>query len=363
MGEIYRCGAINIAATGFANGKEGFIGTEKRSSKDLISTEKRSSKDLIALRLTRDLIAVSSDKSATMAAKKGDCTLLDLDSWQRGVEDAPLTRRGWVVQERALAPRTVHFGKEELFWECLELTASETFPNGFVEGTSLRQPKIVITPNDFDSDVTENNDEVKSSDSGWCFENKWGDVENYDEIQFKSTPDPLEDTTMLLDVQAWLVEGFWNERFDPRICPPMCFSQLDQFTRGFNLDSAGMRRLRILKRCLKNRPLRGLRINSNVWPPLSCKAMTYRQDQWRVVVETYSGCNLTFEKDKLVAISGIARMMKEDLKCEYLAGMWRKDLEHQLLWKITKPLNTGRRRFPTWSWVSRDTFVQLGHWK
>ncbi|MCJ1390639.1 hypothetical protein MMC18_003500 [Xylographa bjoerkii] len=41
---------------------------------------------------------------------------------------APLHRRAWVVQERALAPRTLYFGSEMLFWECVEGSASEENP-------------------------------------------------------------------------------------------------------------------------------------------------------------------------------------------------------------------------------------------
>ena len=33
---------------------------------------------------------------------------------------SPLSGRGWVLQERLLAPRTLHFGREQLFWECCE---------------------------------------------------------------------------------------------------------------------------------------------------------------------------------------------------------------------------------------------------
>jgi hypothetical protein len=32
----------------------------------------------------------------------------------------PLLSRGWVFQERLLAPRVLHFGRQELWWECLE---------------------------------------------------------------------------------------------------------------------------------------------------------------------------------------------------------------------------------------------------
>lgn len=37
----------------------------------------------------------------------------------------PLLRRGWVFQERLLSPRIIHFGQEELVWECLSETTCE----------------------------------------------------------------------------------------------------------------------------------------------------------------------------------------------------------------------------------------------
>jgi hypothetical protein len=36
-----------------------------------------------------------------------------------------------VLQERVLSPRVLHFGRSQLFFECAELTAAETYPYGF----------------------------------------------------------------------------------------------------------------------------------------------------------------------------------------------------------------------------------------
>lgn len=36
----------------------------------------------------------------------------------------------WVVQERLLAERVVHFGRHQIMWECREKEACEIFPNG-----------------------------------------------------------------------------------------------------------------------------------------------------------------------------------------------------------------------------------------
>jgi hypothetical protein len=50
--------------------------------------------------------------------------------WYENVVTAPLNRRGWVLQERHLAPRILYYGKQQLFWECSELRACESNPGG-----------------------------------------------------------------------------------------------------------------------------------------------------------------------------------------------------------------------------------------
>lgn len=43
------------------------------------------------------------------------------------IPSAPLYKRGWTLQERALSTRTLHCGKQ-LYWECMTSKASEVFP-------------------------------------------------------------------------------------------------------------------------------------------------------------------------------------------------------------------------------------------
>ncbi|KAF4306346.1 heterokaryon incompatibility protein [Botryosphaeria dothidea] len=51
------------------------------------------------------------------------------DIWDREVEAAPLNTHGWVLQERALAPRILHLGKSQLYWQCNAIFHSEMFPS------------------------------------------------------------------------------------------------------------------------------------------------------------------------------------------------------------------------------------------
>jgi hypothetical protein len=56
-------------------------------------------------------------------------TFCEPELWSDGVEQAPLNRRGWVLQERLLSCRNLQFGQYQLFWECREATACEMFPD------------------------------------------------------------------------------------------------------------------------------------------------------------------------------------------------------------------------------------------
>lgn len=48
--------------------------------------------------------------------------------WKENVDEAPLNQRGWVLQERLLSPRVLHFSADQVLWECRENYACETFP-------------------------------------------------------------------------------------------------------------------------------------------------------------------------------------------------------------------------------------------
>ncbi|KAI9643378.1 hypothetical protein NHQ30_007997 [Ciborinia camelliae] len=54
--------------------------------------------------------------------------LVDRDLYEN-ISQAPLASRAWALQERILAPRTLHFTASQLFWECRAKQACETCPN------------------------------------------------------------------------------------------------------------------------------------------------------------------------------------------------------------------------------------------
>jgi hypothetical protein len=77
---------------------------------------------------------------------------------------------------------------------------------------------------------------------------------------------------------------------------------------------------------------------------------------WSTMVHRYSICDLTFSRDKLVALSGLAFAMSRSFPGdEYLAGMWKSQLPQGLLWHGNyKSAYPAEYRGPTWSWVAID---------
>lgn len=64
--------------------------------------------------------------------------LYESSSWRIQVAKSPLAKRSWYLQERLLAPRILHFGSQQLLWECHQQTAAETFPNGLPKSMDIR---------------------------------------------------------------------------------------------------------------------------------------------------------------------------------------------------------------------------------
>ncbi|KAF7870399.1 hypothetical protein EAF04_004144 [Stromatinia cepivora] len=88
-------------------------------------------------------------------------------------------------------------------------------------------------------------------------------------------------------------------------------------------------------------------------------------DRWLGLINEYSKLLITYDKDRLIALIGIAKTFQDRLESHYLAGIWLSDLARGLLWNVAKPLPFGNNdnlniyrctsesKFaPSWSWAS-----------
>jgi len=84
---------------------------------------------------------------------------------------------------------------------------------------------------------------------------------------------------------------------------------------------------------------------------------------WRDLVTAFCQLDLTLEKDKLPALSGIAK--REQLRRggdQYLAGVWRSTLLYDIQWYLSekhpdRSQPVDKWRAPTWSWAARNGSV------
>lgn len=94
---------------------------------------------------------------------------------------------------------------------------------------------------------------------------------------------------------------------------------------------------------------------------------------WPQIVAEYSARDLTFRKDRLPALSGVARRLhKSNPSMQYLAGLWLDHLPEALLWRVLKKRPQGKQytktregplasrnsqpgaQTPSWSWASLE---------
>jgi len=169
--------------------------------------------------------------------------LVDYEFVIKKLERAPLNSRGWVLQERFLSPRTIHFGDDQVLWECYGGYKCEAFPFGPIFGMAT----------DF------------------------------------------------------------------------------------------------AKRRLSNQP--------ECTRPYSNTDEAYAL--WGHLVGKFCSCKLTFPRDKLIAISGLARKFQSAMNDEYIAGLWWNQLPAQLAWTGEKTIKPLQYRAPSWSWASLEGMISI----
>jgi len=105
MAKVYGHGLVNIAAASSADSSSGLF-----FDRDPAIVQP---------------FTVYTPGSGTLA--EGWYTWEDNNRWCR-IGEEPLHQRGWVLQERLLSSRTVHFAKSEIIWHCLQDIGSQSIP-------------------------------------------------------------------------------------------------------------------------------------------------------------------------------------------------------------------------------------------
>lgn len=123
MSMVYRYAFINIGATGASDSSDGCFWQREPES------------------ICPTFLTITWETPGDQRITKKYQVVPDHNAWAGKLLEQPLNTRGWVFQERILSPRIVHFAKEQVFWECRESIACETYPLGLP--ASLRQNTAV----------------------------------------------------------------------------------------------------------------------------------------------------------------------------------------------------------------------------
>jgi len=144
-----------------------------------------------------------------------------------------------------------------------------------------------------------------------------------------------------------------TERVKDRISETLTYSDYDDvaFGSGFLWELPAFLKF---KRFKPHLPI-------NLDYPLMSHSDTFRL--WYDLVEDYTQRKFKEISDRLVAISGLARIYGDMIRNPtYVAGLWKEDLIRGLLWHVkgttltpkdsADNISTSHEAFPSWSWAS-----------
>ena len=91
--------------------------------------------------------------------------------------------------------------------------------------------------------------------------------------------------------------------------------------------------------------------------------------EWTRTIEDYSALRLTYARDRLIAVAGMAKLYhthSQGTLGRYCAGLWEQSLAHDLTWYRVRPYKPAglptkawdKYRAPTWSWAYGEGLVR-----
>jgi len=101
MGKVYKNSLLTISATAAEGNSQGCFARRDPSRVELSPTK----------RLDPNPSKLDPHPSSSPTS----WAVIRSNFWMKGVDLAPVSRRGWILQERILSPRIVHFSKEQIF--------------------------------------------------------------------------------------------------------------------------------------------------------------------------------------------------------------------------------------------------------
>lgn len=199
MGEIYRESICTLCAL---SSNDGDGGCRVNASNEEVDHLRYVDLDIGEYRIR--LIETETNDSRTIL--EWDVEYGDDDFKYRPWGSNPLRTRAWTFQERELSVRAIHFSKQTLLWECIEMKGSTEIPHGVIRRYDEFKPDPVQT---------------LSSDTEAVHQDQWyGKVEDYTSRFLTKESDKLvafsgyaRDFRQELLPDGTYLAGLWKEHF------------------------------------------------------------------------------------------------------------------------------------------------------
>ncbi|KAI0412245.1 heterokaryon incompatibility protein-domain-containing protein [Xylaria grammica] len=322
MGSVNSGAALTIASTGSSSSDGGCFHARNTQS----------------LKPVRIGVSSSTSPDADWIYARRD----DVFDFERNVNLAPLNTRGWVMQERLLSRRILHFGAEMIYWECCGRSASELNPHGYT---------YKAYPEDFGDwympqipGRMENRQDVERAErEGRGF--SWASSEAVRRRPPPVMTDP-DNEAAALSTQAGVWQrrrGFWKDVLkrddEPWSRDEKGGEKGDEKERrvrgGFRATFEALRSKQLHD---PNPYAWSMQIGAGIG-----KKDTLRKTEllvgrhsfsqmWYDIVESYSRGKLTVPADKIIALKGIQDEVAYATGFDYMYGLWRESLVADLLW-------------------------------
>ncbi|KAF1973139.1 HET-domain-containing protein [Bimuria novae-zelandiae CBS 107.79] len=239
--------------------------------------------------------------------------------FDRFVDQAPVSTRGWTFQERYLACPTLHFCNGFVLFECNSVIAShyKDKEKGYSFNPIIRADGKLHDPKDIRT-IGKNIPEI-------------------DENIPRHKALPLPPNTQYFSSKykrAYLED--WKRR--PKTNP---------------LYTAQQEKREKLLRSSARTGVRGAFDFVMRFQGDSLAEKMEFHECWFSLMGQYSTRHLTFAKDKAMAIAGVAFFIQQRTNLSYAAGLWAEILVFNLLWvRAGQPGPRILHASPTWSWTS-----------
>ena len=150
-------------------------------------------------------------------------------SWLQHVQRSPLSSRAWVLQERLLAPRTLHCTMQGFFWECSELRASEYEPLGVRPDYFIRDHGLLSL------------NKLKAKENSFITGSYWRHVvENFSSLQITFPSDRLPALAGLArTIQEHAKDTYIAGHFKSSLVSSLLWFKLDSGTPGVQARNSG----------------------------------------------------------------------------------------------------------------------------